>query len=747
MKRISHSICCLVLFLVSFSGAFATHIVGGGFNMVNEGNNKYRIRLTIYFDQINGDPTAKDLKANFTIYRTVDNQLMRVIETALSSDSGRIQYQERNCGTNPQALKTQIFHYETLAELLPDEFDSPEGYYVVWERCCRNWAITNIENPSGKGQYFLMYFPPVHTNGQPFVNDSPLFKPVPSDIFCINQFSSIDFSATDVDGDSLAYDLTDPIGGDQTRPRPDTALPAPLHEPVVWLPGYDIDHQITGNPPLQINFQTGILTVRPNKTGLFVFAVRCQEFRNGVKIGEVRREFQQKVIDCPLNTAPTVTVRNPVKPQNLKDRDTLFITNNSLTPTCITVKVTDLQVGQRVTIKTQPLNFTPIAPITGDTTKLVTNSTDTVRLSFCLPACVGSTIENPWHMWIMAYDNGCSGSLFDTLDVFIVLTVPSALVPSLDLDPPFTSYELIGEDSLKINASTFVPPLVYNSIVASAFDRRNRPVPLYSLGMDFVDTNGNGNLTSPFSWKAPCVPVVNQPITLQFVTETTFCQQDIKLTRNVKVEVLDKIPVPQVLVKGADSSLKSYRISNQVSTAKQINLVAKVENHRRYVTLSTPLSEADLRANGIQFKGRSGISRIEAPLVWTPTCDFDRERFADGLLMVAASTTCKQTQVDSLRLFFDIPSTDFQMRDPFNLLTHNGDGRNDDLTINSFVVNIGCGNPFEGLELYDRWGKKTFETGDLNFVWPGTESRDAGVYFYLIRLKGKSYTGWLKVVE
>ena len=45
---------------------------------------------------------------------------------------------------------------------------------------------------------------------------------------------------------------------------------------------------------------------------LFEFCVLTEEFRNGKKIGEVRRDFQLKVIDCPTNNAPQSFLREMV---------------------------------------------------------------------------------------------------------------------------------------------------------------------------------------------------------------------------------------------------------------------------------------------------------------------------------------------------------------------------------------------------------------------------------------------------
>ena len=59
-------------------------------------------------------------------------------------------------------------------------------------------------------------------------------------------------------------------------------------------------------PDLKIS-PDGFLTATPSQQGLYVFAVKCDEYRNGEKIGEVRRDFQMLVVDvCPRAEAPQI---------------------------------------------------------------------------------------------------------------------------------------------------------------------------------------------------------------------------------------------------------------------------------------------------------------------------------------------------------------------------------------------------------------------------------------------------------
>lgn len=70
-----------------------------------------------------------------------------------------------------------------------------------------------------------------------------------------------------------------------------------------------------------------------------------------------------------------------------------------------------------------------------------------------------------------------------------------------------------------------------------------------------------------------------------------------------------------------------------------------------------------------------------------------------------------------------------------NVFTPNGDGKNDE-----FVV-TGIGMKTFSISIFDRWGKKVFESTDIKESWNG-KSADDGTYYYMIKaesLNGKKF--------
>jgi hypothetical protein len=161
------------------------------------------------------------------------------------------------------------------------------------ERCCRNSTINNIVEPENAGQTFYLEFPAVVRNGQPLINSTPKIFPPLSDYACINELFYFDFGGEDADGDSLVYEMVTPFNGSSTPAIPSPELPSSApYSLIKWLPGLSTNNQIPGNPALTIDRRTGQLQVRPSQLGLFVFSIKCSEYRQGVKLGEVRRDFQ-----------------------------------------------------------------------------------------------------------------------------------------------------------------------------------------------------------------------------------------------------------------------------------------------------------------------------------------------------------------------------------------------------------------------------------------------------------------------
>lgn len=290
----------IILILITWGfTARASHMIGGDITYRCLGNNRYQITITLFQDCLNGEPEAiaQDDPANYSIYRNSPIPLLVAYGNVRSASTDIIPTGFSNeCITNypNTCLRRQVFVFEV--ELPPDNV---YGYTIVYQRCCRNAVIQNIINPGNIGVTYSATIPPSNSD---CANNSAVFKNVPPQIICSANPFAYDFSATDIDGDSLSYELCTAYRGGSTSqsgiaPSGDEITPPPF-SPVPYLPPYSSQMPMSGFPPLQIDPVTGMLTITPNTVGRFVISVCVHEWRNGIIINTLSRDVQFVVTNC-----------------------------------------------------------------------------------------------------------------------------------------------------------------------------------------------------------------------------------------------------------------------------------------------------------------------------------------------------------------------------------------------------------------------------------------------------------------
>ena len=168
-----------------------------------------------------------------------------------------------------------------------------DGYYTIsWQDCCRNIAIINMANAGAENFALSTSF----TVNSLSPNSSPsyLSLPVaylPSDTLW--QYNPLPF---DPDGDSLTWSLTTPLGNSVSG------------MPVLGYQFLD-DTTLYSNSsnPFSLDSITGELSWNAKMHGNFVAAFLIEEYRNGVKIGEMRRDMQFIVVSDTSNYLPVIS--------------------------------------------------------------------------------------------------------------------------------------------------------------------------------------------------------------------------------------------------------------------------------------------------------------------------------------------------------------------------------------------------------------------------------------------------------
>lgn len=315
MGQLSKFMLACLLALVTTPAIQAFHIVGGELTYQCLGGSNYRLNLTVYRDCFStGAPF--DNPAYIFVFNT-SGALLSTLSLPIPPGGPQPVNPPTNiCVNTLPNICVEKLTYTTVVSLPP----ITGGYTLVYQRYSRNSTIINIFNPDQTGSSYITNVPdPTLAN----CNNSAAFNTIPPTVICAGQPLFIDQSAFDADGDSLVYQLCAPlIGGSDACPQPGdlsncnppgAPAPPPPYGTVNFIPPYSGTNPLGGTPPVTINPLTGLLTGTPTTLGQFVVGICVTEFRNGLPINSIRRDFQFNVTNCQAVQAAVQS--NNITPQ------------------------------------------------------------------------------------------------------------------------------------------------------------------------------------------------------------------------------------------------------------------------------------------------------------------------------------------------------------------------------------------------------------------------------------------------
>lgn len=278
----------------------ATHLVGGDFYYVHLGGDQYQITLKVYRDcspaNTNGtgfdDQVVIGMWNGSGLITTAD-----VVNIPLTfSNVSNVPVEMGNpCGTPPPELCIEQAVYTTTVTLPPNAY----GWDLVYQRCCRNPTIVNLDDFGGTENAGMTL--DIHIPGTDVItesNSSPAFQELPPVALCSNLPFVWDHSAVDPDGDDLVYSLCAPLqGADAANAQPNPPS-TPPYLPVPYLAGFTWENPMTADPAMAVDPQTGQLTCTPTVPGQYAIGICVEEYRDGILLSTVRRDFQFNVTTC-----------------------------------------------------------------------------------------------------------------------------------------------------------------------------------------------------------------------------------------------------------------------------------------------------------------------------------------------------------------------------------------------------------------------------------------------------------------
>ncbi|MEO8150846.1 MAG: gliding motility-associated C-terminal domain-containing protein [Bacteroidia bacterium] len=754
----------------------AFHIVGGDFTCKWIGpNNNFEVTMKMFRDCWATNGAQFDQSINIGVYDKVTN----VLQTSFVMNLGTIttlHYAGNLCSDPPNVCVEQGTYIQTVT--IPD---NPHGYYLIWERCCRNITVINIANPSAEGMGFYLEIanPALH-------NSSPVFLNAPLPYMCQDQLFNYNFGGWDTDGDSLSFSFDAPLAGGHTsssNPNPYSAsgpgagnlipAPAPYYN-VGWAPGYSVANIIDGNPTLGIDPLTGKMTAVPLSTGLFAMAVEMKEWRNGVQIGLVRRELEFVVIVCSGNILPTVVSSVPLSSTSAY---VLYATDS----VCVNITATDPKDSLFIT---HSGDVFPGGTISGPyATVNDLSGLRNVTTTFCWkPTCAQSS-ANPYHVRITVTDNGCPLPKTKYFDFNILVKNPPAIDP-----PNLLCTEFLGNDALRLYWGNLNPPsqffsyyLIYKSTNGSPYVLTDT---IYDqLQIAYVDSNAANNTVTDYCYYIKTVNVCQDAGT----TSDTICTlSQINTKTNymatATVNAANKIGITwQHFADGPFSTLYIYKKENSV--AGQFNLwqtlFHKAQDNITDYDVQTDLYSYTYKMTNEDYCSNLSpesniattvlLNGLSAPFV--NTINWSRYETWNGgvnryvvyrkkdplsefeLLAVITDTVYvdKDLDVTGGEFFYKIRavegagsmnadswSNEIELLQSPQVFIPNAFTPNDDAVNETWKPIIVFVRDYS-LLVFNRWGQKVFESTDETASWNGKlQGKDCvqGTYFYVLKFTG-----------
>ena len=288
----------IIIFSLIAVKADAEHIAGGDLDVQWISGNDFRVTLNIFFDCGSGSQ-ADDDNLTMTVREEGSDNLVSTFNMS-RKQINRLSLGDECFRPTSICIEEQIY---TGLITLPN---NANGYYFAWERCCRSPLNLNLQEDQAMVFYAQIPDPVLK-------NSSPKFGSYPANGYmCVNEQNFFDFDVIDADGDELVYSLITPFAGSTTsvfNPVTNQAGTSPYNQ-VNWQGGYNLNNIVGGATNMAIDPVTGVITCSPSQSGAFTFALLVEEYRNGVKIGEVIRDIMFFALDCQkevasINQTPT----------------------------------------------------------------------------------------------------------------------------------------------------------------------------------------------------------------------------------------------------------------------------------------------------------------------------------------------------------------------------------------------------------------------------------------------------------
>lgn len=267
--------------------ASATHIMGGNATYTCIGPDSFLVTLSLYRDCLGA---SLGTSQTVTISSPCGQQslTLNLIPGSGNDITPLCPGWPSPCAGGVTNLPAGVEEYIYTGIFVVPPGSTCNQWTISWSQCCRNSDITTGSNDEGMYLESTLF-----TGGSgPDCNNSPQFLNVPVPYICVGETFNYNHGVSDPDGDSLVFSLV--------------ACQQSANQSVTYNPPLSAQRPLYTSDSIKVDPRTGTITFTPSIAQVGVLCIQVDEYRNGVKIGEVTRDIQMIVVQCN-NDAPTAT--------------------------------------------------------------------------------------------------------------------------------------------------------------------------------------------------------------------------------------------------------------------------------------------------------------------------------------------------------------------------------------------------------------------------------------------------------
>ncbi|MBL7765867.1 MAG: T9SS type A sorting domain-containing protein [Chitinophagaceae bacterium] len=368
MKKLFTLVFCFLGFIAS-----ASHIAGAELTYTHISGNDYHLKLKIYRD-CSGISMSSSEIININSVSLSQSFSATINQTGNGILSAFCPSIQTTC-TNPMSIYPgyEFGIYEGNVTL-PGAAADWQFYY---SSCCRNASITNLTNAASDGVCVIADLDNSSAAGG--LNSSAQMMLNNVLVLHTNQTYLFSQAAVDPDGDSLDYQLVTPMSDNL--------------QACTFQIGYSAASPLGSGGSISLNAATGALTMNNTMAGVTVLAYKIDEYRNGLKVGTVRKDLQIVWTNGGTNNLPTLSGVNG---------GTNYYTSINVCPGAslsFTMQATDADVADSVFVSMNNNN------IPGST--LTSNGAQQPLMTFSWTPTIADINPQPYILGFDVKDNHC----------------------------------------------------------------------------------------------------------------------------------------------------------------------------------------------------------------------------------------------------------------------------------------------------------------------------------------------------